>query len=206
MHIGNRRWKSITIFRTVLVASAITTAAAGCQPDGAETGEAEPLPAVRSAVTTAGTSATVSIYSQWSDGYCANVVVKNEGTTATSSWTVRLNIGVMTTTTVWNATSAKSGTTLTLTNMSYNAAIPPQGTVSAGYCAQGASPIVIPSVITDGSSGLIWPNAVSSANSDPWIAQHHDEITEMHPKALIINFVNGSTAAAVRQENRSSLS
>src|SRR5262249_36553813 len=39
-------------------------------------------------------------------------------------------------------------------------------------------------------AGLVWPNAQSAANSDPWIAQHHDQITEMHPRVLAINFVN----------------
>ena len=51
-----------------------------------------------------------------------------------------------------------------------------------------------------GTGGLIWPNATSSANSDAWLRQHHDEITEMHPRALIINFVNGAngSTSAVR--------
>src|SRR4029453_17434470 len=30
-----------------------------------------------------------------------------------------------------------------------------------------------------GSASVIWPNATSSANSDAWLRQHHDEITEM---------------------------
>jgi subtilase family serine protease/PKD repeat protein len=35
-----------------------------------------------------------------------------------------------------------------------------------------------------------WPNAVSKANSDPWIAQHHAEIRRMKPRVLALNFVN----------------
>jgi len=38
----------------------------------------------------------------------------------------------------------------------------------------------------------IWPNAASSANSDPWIAQHHAEIREMRPRILALNFLNAS--------------
>jgi len=38
--------------------------------------------------------------------------------------------------------------------------------------------------------GLVWPNAESFANSDPWIAQHHDEITQMRPRVLALNYVN----------------
>lgn len=37
----------------------------------------------------------------------------------------------------------------------------------------------------------VWPNPASSANSDPWIARHHDDLTEMHPRFLVINFANG---------------
>jgi hypothetical protein len=44
---------------------------------------------------------------------------------------------------------------------------------------------------------LIWPNAEHSANSDPWIPQHHDEITEMHPRTLLLNFANNRAASDV---------
>jgi hypothetical protein len=37
---------------------------------------------------------------------------------------------------------------------------------------------------------LVWPNDESKANSDPWIAQHHQEITQMRPRVLALNFVN----------------
>jgi hypothetical protein len=46
-------------------------------------------------------------------------------------------------------------------------------------------------------AGLVWPNETSSANSDPWLVAHHQEITEIRPRALIINFANGSTVADV---------
>jgi hypothetical protein len=37
---------------------------------------------------------------------------------------------------------------------------------------------------------LIWPNAVSHTNSDPWIAQHHDQIAQMQPQVLVLDFAN----------------
>ena len=37
---------------------------------------------------------------------------------------------------------------------------------------------------------LVWPNDESSANSDPWIAEHHAEIRTMRPRILALNFVN----------------
>jgi hypothetical protein len=41
-----------------------------------------------------------------------------------------------------------------------------------------------------GAGTLGWPNATSSANSDPWIVANHDAITEMHPRLLVLNFYN----------------
>jgi hypothetical protein len=45
---------------------------------------------------------------------------------------------------------------------------------------------------------LIWPNAESSKNSDPWLIQHHDEIQEIHPRFLVINFANNRKLADVQ--------
>jgi hypothetical protein len=39
-------------------------------------------------------------------------------------------------------------------------------------------------------AGLVWPNDESFANSDPWIPQHHDQITQMRPRVLALNYVN----------------
>ena len=35
-----------------------------------------------------------------------------------------------------------------------------------------------------------WPNDGAPAASDPWIVEHHDEITAMRPRVLALNFVN----------------
>jgi len=51
---------------------------------------------------------------------------------------------------------------------------------------------------TGGSGGapvIEWPNAESQATSDPWIAEHHDEIQVMRPRVLAINFVNARSMA-----------
>jgi len=36
-----------------------------------------------------------------------------------------------------------------------------------------------------------WPNEISRANSDSWLAENHDAIRVMYPKVLVLNFVNG---------------
>jgi hypothetical protein len=41
----------------------------------------------------------------------------------------------------------------------------------------------------------VWPNSVSFANSDPWIAENHETIRLMRPRVLALNFVNARTNA-----------
>ena len=42
----------------------------------------------------------------------------------------------------------------------------------------------------DPTDPAIWPNQASRANSDQWLAQHHDSIRRMEPRVLVINFHN----------------
>jgi hypothetical protein len=56
---------------------------------------------------------------------------------------------------------------------------------------------------TAGSSGttggggaggaLVWPNEESSTNSDTWLVEHHDRITKLEPRVLLVNFADGVT-------------
>ena len=46
----------------------------------------------------------------------------------------------------------------------------------------------------------IWPNAVSSANSDRWLIEHHDEIRRLEPRLLVLDFVNDVSVADVRKK------
>jgi hypothetical protein len=48
------------------------------------------------------------------------------------------------------------------------------------------------------SGPFVWPNAASFRTSDPWLVQHHDEINEIHPRLLVINFANGVPLSAVQ--------
>jgi hypothetical protein len=37
---------------------------------------------------------------------------------------------------------------------------------------------------------MVWPNPVSQANSDPWIAEHHAQLAQMQPRVLVLDFAN----------------
>ena len=44
---------------------------------------------------------------------------------------------------------------------------------------------------------VVWPNAVSLSNSDPWLTRHHEQITQLKPRALVLNFANGRSTNEV---------
>jgi hypothetical protein len=46
----------------------------------------------------------------------------------------------------------------------------------------------------------VWPNALSRANSDEWIARNHERIRQMRPRLLVLNFVNGLSEAKAREK------
>ncbi len=47
-------------------------------------------------------------------------------------------------------------------------------------------------------SDLVWPNAESAVNSDPWLIANHDRIRLLRPRVLAVNFVNGLAEPAAR--------
>lgn len=46
----------------------------------------------------------------------------------------------------------------------------------------GADPKDDPAALT------VWPNQTSRANSDAWLAEHHDQVRQMRPRLLVLNF------------------
>jgi hypothetical protein len=43
-----------------------------------------------------------------------------------------------------------------------------------------------------------WPNEVSRANSDPWLAAHHDDLASIRPRVLVLHFYNELTMDELR--------
>lgn len=56
-------------------------------------------------------------------------------------------------------------------------------------CAQGFSDQGECIPVVDGSH-TEWPNATSAANSDVWLAVHHDDIQILRPKVFVLHFSN----------------
>ncbi|MFY1653868.1 cellulose binding domain-containing protein [Solwaraspora sp. WMMB762] len=81
----------------------------------------------------AGCSVNYAVSSQWPGGFGANVAITNLGDPLTS-WTLTWSFGAgQTVTQAWNTTLTQSGATVTARNVSYNGAIPTNGTTSFGF-------------------------------------------------------------------------
>jgi Glycosyl hydrolase family 12/Cellulose binding domain len=92
-----------------------------------------------------GCSATASINNSWSGGFTADVTVRNTGSSAIRGWTVRWTFpSGQTITSIWNATSSASGSSVTATNASYNGALGGGASTSFGF--QGSGSAVAPSL------------------------------------------------------------
>jgi cellulase/cellobiase CelA1 len=72
----------------------------------------------------------------WNSGLTANITVTNTGSTAINGWSVVFTLpSGQAITGGWNATYAPSSGQVTARNVSYNAAIPANGSVSFGFQA-----------------------------------------------------------------------
>jgi hypothetical protein len=86
---------------------------------------------------TATCSVTYSNLNDWGAGFTANVVIKNNGTSAINSWTLTWSFaGNQTVTNLWNGSYTQSGKNVSVTNLGYNGNIPAGGgTVTFGFNA-----------------------------------------------------------------------
>jgi hypothetical protein len=91
-------------------------------------------------------SATVSVTSAWSNGYCVDVVVSNPSSKPTTTWTVKLALQDSSVYTNWSANFSYDGSRLTATPLAWNNVIQPGSTTTFGFCATtttGARPVVV---------------------------------------------------------------
>ncbi|MGW3890265.1 non-reducing end alpha-L-arabinofuranosidase family hydrolase [Micromonospora chokoriensis] len=81
----------------------------------------------------AGCSVNYAVASQWQGGFSANVSVTNLGDPLTS-WTLTWSYGAgQTVTQAWSTSLTQSGSAVTARNVSYNGAVPTNGSVSFGF-------------------------------------------------------------------------
>jgi Cellulose binding domain len=72
--------------------------------------------------------------SNWQGGFTANVTITNNSSSTISGWTLTFTFpGDQKITNAWNAAVTQTGASVTVTNLSYNATIPPGGSQSFGF-------------------------------------------------------------------------
>ncbi|WSR61054.1 endo-1,4-beta-xylanase [Streptomyces sp. NBC_01198] len=82
-------------------------------------------------------AATYTTTNSWSGGYQGEVKV-TAGSAAISGWTVRWTLSSgQSITQVWNGTLSTSGSTATVTNVSYNGSLQPSASTTFGFLANG---------------------------------------------------------------------
>jgi pectin methylesterase-like acyl-CoA thioesterase len=91
--------------------------------------------ALTSQAAAAGCRVAYTVTSQWTGGFGADVSVTNLGS-AVNGWTLTWSFTAgQTVTQAWNATVTQSGSAVSAASMSYNAAIPTNGSVDFGFNA-----------------------------------------------------------------------
>ncbi|MGW2623194.1 GH12 family glycosyl hydrolase domain-containing protein [Micromonospora taraxaci] len=70
----------------------------------------------------------------WGNGFTADVLVTNTGSSAINGWTLNYSLpSGQQVTNAWNATVSQSGSTVTARNVGHNGSVAPGGTASFGY-------------------------------------------------------------------------
>lgn len=127
---------SVTPTPTVTATSTPTaTPTTGVTATPASTPTATPTTGITPTPTqSAGTSCKVSytLTNQWSGGFQAGLSITNTGTTPINGWSLVFSFANgQTITQVWNASSAQSGSQVTITNLSYDGSIAPGANLSS---------------------------------------------------------------------------
>jgi cellulose binding protein with CBM2 domain len=82
-----------------------------------------------------------SATNSWSGGFQLGFTVANNGTTPTTDWTVGYTWpGSQTVSQIWSASDTQSGADVSVTNLSYNGAIPAGGSLTFGLLGTGSPP------------------------------------------------------------------
>jgi hypothetical protein len=85
-------------------------------------------------------SGTYSVTGSWQGGFQGQVVVKNTSSATINSWKLGWTFpGSQAITNLWNGTDTQSGSSVTVTNASYDGTLAPGATATVGFTANGAS-------------------------------------------------------------------
>jgi expansin (peptidoglycan-binding protein) len=96
-----------------------------------------------------GCGVTFSVVSQWNTGFTANLTLKDTGSAAINGWTLRWSFpGSQQVAEGWNGNYSQSGNAVTVSNASWNGAIAPGATVTAGFNGSYSGSNPVPTAFT----------------------------------------------------------
>lgn len=123
---------------------------------------------VSSALVSGAGEATLSIQSNWGAGYCANVIVQNNGTSEITGWSVDLDLNGGSISNLWNGN--RSGETVR--PAVHNASISAGADTSFGFCASGSEAAELVGFRVDGqdSSQAVISSVASSSSTAPVVS------------------------------------
>jgi endo-1,4-beta-xylanase len=138
------------IRRFWLLAAAAPAFNAGCGVAPEQTGASE-YEAL--SVSGNGVSGNLTMQSDWSSGYCANVTITDTGANGIQGWRVVINLNQSSITSLWSASSSQSGSTLTASSVSYNGMLAPNASTSFGFCANATGSNYHPTLVSASATG-----------------------------------------------------
>ncbi|HEY3666458.1 MAG TPA: cellulose binding domain-containing protein [Polyangiaceae bacterium] len=97
-------------------------------------------------------TAAITLTSDWSTGYCANLTIANAGPGAVSSWASSLDLRDSTLQSSWSATFSGTGSQYTVAPLGWNTVIPANGTQSVGFCGNKTGPNYRPIIVDEDGS------------------------------------------------------
>ena len=130
---------SVTIAPYSLTTLVLQPGSGGSTPTPTPTRATTPTPTPTSGTTptptvTSGASCSVhyAITNQWPGGFGASFTITNTGSSTINGWSLQFSFANgQTITQIWNGTYTQSGSNVTITNISYNASIPPGQSLSS---------------------------------------------------------------------------
>jgi hypothetical protein len=75
------------------------------------------------------------------------------------------------------------------------------GSGTGGNSSGGVAGVGTNGGMAGASGDLVWPNDVSKANSDDWLVQNHDRITQLRPRVLAIDLAKTANTSALFQKH-----
>jgi cellulase/cellobiase CelA1 len=116
------------------IATPTPTPTQGTTPTPTPTQGTTPTPTPTQGTGGLACSVQYAVTNQWSGGFGASVTITNTGSTTINGWTLTWSFANgQTITQLWNGSYTQSGSTVSVTNASYNGTIAPGGTTNFGF-------------------------------------------------------------------------